>query len=154
MSFNENRILKTGVAQYREATYDGQNHSGFDPVNDKVLVLTDQVSEETEGGIKLPAEVIERSQMAAETGVIVAMGQGAFRYSGDRSMRWEGRRPCPGDRVYVERYAGQILFGIDGVKYRLMDDKCIGAVRPSELSTDSEQAELARRLGNQAAAAA
>lgn len=136
----EGRVLKTGVAEYVEAAYDTDkgNQSGFRPVHNKVMVLTDQVADETKGGIKLPYEVKERHQMAAETGVIVAVGEGAFRFAPDGSP-WQGERPQAGAQVYMERYSGIVIYGADGLTYRLLDDRCIGAVREHKIDPSQEE---------------
>lgn len=128
----EGRLLKTGIAEYVQAEFDTDkgNQSGFTPIGNRVLVLTDQVSKMTSGGIELPVDVVERHQMAAETGVIVSVGSGAFKRFQDGSV-WAGDTPKPGDQCYMERYSGIVIYGVDGLNYRLMDDTCIGAVRNS-----------------------
>lgn len=122
------RILTADHQEFVLATWDGVNRSGYAPLDDKVLVLIDEHAEATSGGIALTAEFVERQTMASEHGVVVAVGPAAFRWNDDGTRAWDGKRPEPGDRVYVERYAGQLLNGRDGRKYRLMAQKCIGAV--------------------------
>lgn len=115
------RLLKTTVAQYTPAEYHGRNQSGWGPIGDKVLVLTDQAADKTSGGIFIDPVSADRATMAAETGILVAVGQDAF--------HGYAIKPKPGDRVYVERYSGQVMLGDDVQLYRLMDDVCIGAVK-------------------------
>ena len=107
------------------------NHSGYEPVGYHILVLPDMAAEKSSGGIDLPPEFVERATMAAETGILVALGPDAFIWNGDRSRKSEGERPKPGDRVYIQRYSGQVMFGEDGVFYRVMDYNCVAAVKPA-----------------------
>lgn len=125
----EAKVIKTEFAQYDKAKWTGKNESGFIPVGDRVLVLPDSASETTSGGISLPQPLIERMTMSAETGVMVAIGDGAFIVNSDGISAYSGRKPKPGERVFVERYAGQIINGVDGKKYRVMDSRCIGAIQ-------------------------
>lgn len=128
----EPKLIKRGhLNDLILAEYSGKNESGFEPLNDIVLVLPDQVSEKTAGGIDLPPDVVERMQAAAESGVIIAMGDGAFRTSSYGSRPWKGYRPKPGDRVYMRRYSGILMGGEDKRIYRLVTDIEIGAVQPS-----------------------
>ena len=123
------KLLKTGQAEYLHSEWGGVNGSGYIPLDDKVLILPDIASSRTSGGVELPPEMVERATMASETGVIVAVGDGAFIWNSDRTAKWTGRRPQSGDRVYMQRYAGQLLHGDDGLQYRVMDYKCIGAIK-------------------------
>src|SRR3990167_9491861 len=99
--------------------------SGIIPTEFKVLLLPDTVEERTAGGIIKPAERVERDQYAAMEGVIIPASPLAFTYE-----NWpEGaRKPQVGDRVIFAKYAGATVEGRDGVKYRLVADKDIGAV--------------------------
>ena len=120
------RQATTG-AEFVPAEYTGMNESGFDPIGDKVLVLPDSASDITSGGVNLPDDMVERHTLAAETGVLISIGGGAFLWHSDGS-KWSGYKPKAGDRIYMERYAGQVLFGRDGKHYRLMNSTCIGAI--------------------------
>ena len=121
------RIVTT-LAAYVPATWTGTNESGISPLGARVLVLPDVAEEQTTGGVHLPPDVAARNGMAAETGVLVALGEGAFAWSGDRIHPWVGRRPEPGDRVIIERYTGQLQRGLDGQIYRICEDRAIGAI--------------------------
>jgi chaperonin GroES len=124
------RLLKSAANhEFKLADYNGTNESGYQPLGDSVLVAFDVASDVTSGGIILPEDMTEKMTLSAETGVIVALGSDAFLWNGDRTRKWEGTKPHPGDRVYMERYSGQLLHGDDGKIYRLCSDKCIGAVR-------------------------
>jgi len=125
----EAKLLKTGTAEYKQSTWSGVNSSGYQALDDKVIILPDVASDKTSGGVILDDSLVERLTMAAETGVLVAVGEGAFLWNADRTAKWTGRKPQPGDRVYTQRYAGQLLHGEDGLQYRVMDYKCIGAIK-------------------------
>jgi len=124
------RLLKSSQQhEFVEAEYNGRNESGYEPIGDNALVAPDKAAEKTGGGVHLTAETVEKMSMAAETGVIVGLGSEAFRWIADRSREWQGPKPDVGDRVYVQRYSGQLLLGEDGKIYRVMSDTCIAAVK-------------------------
>lgn len=124
----ESRLITGDAREFAIDAWDGVNRSGYAPLDDKVLVLMEEHVAQTSGGVFVPDTVRERQSMAGETGRVVALGPAAFVYDDDAVRGWIGRRPEPGDRVYVERYAGQLLQGVDGRVYRLMSQRCIGAV--------------------------
>ena len=130
----EGRILRTGdQREYVSIAFDGVNHSGIVPLDDKVLVAMDAHAEVTSGGIRLPEETRSRQTMASETGTIIALGDTAFLFNDDGNRAWSGNRPEPGNRVIVDRYAGRVVQGIDGAEYRLVSQKSVGAFfRPSQ----------------------
>lgn len=121
------RLITTQFGQYL-AQYSGENHSGIIPLCDKVLVLCDQPAQMTSGGIMIPDDAQEKIGYAATTGVLVAVGPQAFAYDSRRLVYWEGDRPKAGDRVIFTKYSGIEYDGRDGLMYRLMEDRCIGAI--------------------------
>jgi chaperonin GroES len=126
-------LLKTSsLAEFVKADYKGKNTSGYVPIGSHILVLPDKASEMTSGGIALTADQVDRQTMASETGVLVAVGSDAFLWSQDRARRWEGRKPQAGDRVYMQRYSGQVMLGKDGEFYRVMSDNCLAAIEGIE----------------------
>jgi len=125
----EGRILTQNYQEFELAAWDGENRSRYEPLDDKILVLVDRHVDVLSTGIELPDGYADRQTMAAEHGIVVAIGPAAFRWNDETTRAWEGRRPEPGDRVYIERYAGQLLNGDDGRQYRLMSQKCVGAVQ-------------------------
>jgi chaperonin GroES len=129
-SVGKERLLrKTSLgAQYVQTQYTGSNESGIDPVGDSVLIICDKPVEKSAGGIILTETTRSEHEIAAETGVLVAVGVGAWVWNADRTRPFEGKRPKPGDRVYFTRYSGQLTIGRDGLEYRLMTDNCIGGV--------------------------
>jgi chaperonin GroES len=124
------KLLKSSqLGEFVPFPYSGKNESGYEPIGDRVLVGPDMASDMTSGGVALTADHVDRTTQAAETGVIVAVGANAFRWNFDRTRPWEGPKPQPGDRIYVQRYSGQVMLGEDGRFYRLMDYACVGAVK-------------------------
>ncbi len=123
----EGRMLKTDVAEFMQVAWSGTNESGFGPMGTNIMVLPDGVNDRTKGGIFIPDDKRSQMAMAAESGIVVAMGQEAFRFASDGSL-WRGDKPTIGSHVYFERYAGQVLSGRDGKQYRVMDAKCVGAI--------------------------
>lgn len=124
----EPKLLKTGIAEYVPQVWGGENQSGAKPLGDYVLLMPDTAAEQTSGGVFIDPRTAERHTLASETGILVAMGDQAFVWNADRSRKWDGERPQVGQRVYFTRYAGQLVHGKDGRTYRVMEDKCIGAV--------------------------
>lgn len=121
------KLVATSKASYTAREWNGENESGVYALDDAVLVLPDEASKKVGklGLIDAPDDLVERHSYAAETGIVVDIGPGAFVWAKDRSKPFEGKRPALGQRVYFERYAGQETMGADGRSYRLMDDKCI-----------------------------
>lgn len=145
------KLIKTSVAQYAPAEYHGKNESGYHPLGDRVLVLTDQCAEKTSGGVYIDPVAAERMTMAAETGTLVELGDTAFTWTADRSRRIPetSPRPKPGDRVYIERYSGQVALGRDGQLYRILDDKCIGALMEAPSAIVQVKASFGSNMANQ-----
>ena len=123
------KLVMTPLAPYQHAKFSGKNESGIIPIGDRVLILPDDAADKTAGGIMFDDTLKERNSLAAETGVLVAVGNGAWFWNSDRTRKFEGVRPEVGQRVWFERYAGSVQHGNDGRLYRLMDDKCIGGLR-------------------------
>ena len=132
-------ISKTRIGQFVENAYTGQNLSGITPIGDQVLVLPDKAVETTAGGVVLPESITETHSMAAESGIIVAIGDGAWAWNMDRTRRFEGNHPEVGDRVCFVRYAGTEVIGDDGEMYRIMSDASISGIR-TRLEQPGEQA--------------
>lgn len=135
------KLLKNSqLGEFIQAEYAGKNESGYEPVCDRVLVLPDSATAKSSGGVELPADIVDRHTQAAETGVIVAVGPDAFKWTSDKARPWEGYKPQPGDRVYIQRYSGQTMLGEDGRLYRLMEGYCVGAVKrlPPQPAWDAE----------------
>jgi chaperonin GroES len=122
------KVLSVRRAEYIPAPFFGKNDSGCHPIGDRVLIRPD-IAAGSSGTLKLPDNVIERTQLSASSGVIVELGEDAFTWNFDRTRPFGGTKPKAGDRVFFDIYAGKVILGDDGVEYRLVDDKCIGGVR-------------------------
>ena len=122
------RLLKYNDVEYEPQEFTGKNESGWLPVGDRVLVLSDVVRQQTSGGVFITEDMAARMDASAYTGVVVQIGLDAFMWNSDRTRPFAGFRPEIGARVTFEKFAGVLVPGIDGKIYRLMDDKCIGGV--------------------------
>lgn len=136
------RILKGIQAQYVRGDWAGKNESGFRPIGTHVLILMDKVAGTTMGGIDLPPGMIEQMDAASESGIIVGVGDAAFRFYDDGTP-WNDYKPVPGDRVYTEKYAGRELRGRDGQTYRMMTYTCIAGLEELIEINQPEPAKLA-----------
>lgn len=121
------RQIKTLRGIYEVVPWNGQNTSCFVPIGDRVLVLPDQPAEKSAAGIILGSDdERERVALAAESGVIIALGSDAFIWNSDRTRRIEGERPKPGQRVFFKRYVGEMYPSRDGKFYMVVSDHSIG----------------------------
>lgn len=103
-----------------------ENESGLQPVEDKVLILPDQVTEKI-GTLYRPERAIAQEQMAQVRGLLVSMGGNCFE-------DWDGPIPQIGDRIMVCKYAGiQNIPGADGRSYQLCTDRDITAILTAEI---------------------
>lgn len=98
-----------------------KNESGLSPVEYKILVKKDKVDDQTKGGIWIPISAKEKQEMKQEQATIIAVGGNAFE-------EWQGVIPKVGDRVYIGKYSGYEVIGVDKEKYQLLNDKDIAAV--------------------------
>jgi len=97
------------------------NESGMTPVEDKVLVLPDVVSEDV-GLIRKPDIVREKEQGAQVVSTLIAAGPNAFE-------EWGDPIPQPGDKIYSTKYSGIMdILGEDGQKYQIICDRDITAI--------------------------
>lgn len=121
------RLLKRALGQYEPASPDAGRPAEITPVGNRILVQMDLAAQVTGGGISLTDDMVERMTMASESGVIVEVGPCAFEFN-KSGTTYTGRKPKAGDRVYIEKYAGNVLLSDTGVTYRVMDDTCICAI--------------------------
>jgi co-chaperonin GroES (HSP10) len=129
-------------ADYTPAEWFGVDTSGLMCVGVAVLVKVDEAATNTAGGVRLTEDMQERLSMASETGLIIAMGSSAFRLHDDGS-KWGGVKPEPGDRVVIEKFAGTLLRGLDGDRYRLMPYGSVLAVFESH---DKYRSRIANKI--------
>jgi len=128
------KLFKTSIAEYVPAEWTGKNESGVHPIGDRVLIKPDKAADIVRG-ILMPDDITARHSLAAEGGVVVQLGDGAFMWNHDRQTPFHGRKPQPGERVVIEKYAGQLTKGDDGEMYRLMESASIGALITAEKKT-------------------
>lgn len=125
-------LIMTQLAPYVPAEWNGKNESGIRAIGDRVLVLPDKAAAQSAGTHGAPILFTDQKQdidgLAAETGVIISIGDGAWTWNSDRTRPYKGTKPVVGQRVWFDRYAGSPQHGKDGVVYKIMDDKCIGAI--------------------------
>lgn len=131
------KVLSTDVADYVVAPFSGKNESGLRPFGDTIMVLPDKAAETAgkAGLLYVPDDVQERMSIASESGVIVAIGADAFKFSAASGRPLtQDEVPKIGDRVLFERYAGRVFKGNDDKIYRVMSDRCVGGVelKPGE----------------------
>lgn len=100
------------------------NTSGVRPLDNRVLVKPDNVEKTTKGGIILIDT--EKEEMAQVRGTLIAAGVNAWAEAAATSPKFE--MPLPGTRVLIAKYGGIVIDGIDGEKYRIMNDADITGV--------------------------
>lgn len=142
----EDRILKTSQGAFEMMQWDGVNASGIDPLADKVVVRVDAALAKV-GSIIITDGQAERQTLSSTTGLVVAVGPQAFRWSANRAEPWEGDRPEPGARVCFLRYAGQEYTGLDGVLYRVMEDRSIAGTMKQQAGVASQGITMAKYAG-------
>lgn len=101
------------------------NESGILPTEYRVLILPVEVDQKTKGGIFIPDQTRERDEFAQMKGTLVACSPHAFTYA---DWKDDAAKPKPGDSVLFAKYAGAVVDGKDGKKYRIVNDKDIAAV--------------------------
>lgn len=103
-----------------------ENQSGLQPIEYKVVIKPDMVTDETLGGIVRPDRVKELEQAAAVRGYLIAYGGKAFEDFGDP-------KPKVGDRVQFAKYAGvHEVPGADGETYIMCNDNDVAAIITKE----------------------
>lgn len=105
-----------------------ENTSGLHPTGRMVLVLLDPVPQK-HGSIQLAESTVERDQMAQVHATLVATGPLAWMQEPKASV-------TPGTTVVIKRYAGEYLTGLDNVKYRVINDSDIYAIRDFNLPNE------------------
>lgn len=122
------RLITNKIGNYIPAEWDGVNRSGIRMLGDEILVLPDVVPEKTKGGILIAQTTQETHGLAAQSGLIVAIGPDAWRWDRARTTPFTGERPQVGDRVIFDRYGGKEQFGLDGRAYLVMSDMVVAGV--------------------------
>jgi len=98
------------------------NESGFFPVGHNILVIPDLKEDVSPGGIVLPEDYVSRNRQVQITGTVVGIGAECW---SDKKTRY-----CNvGDRVMFAKLKGFFVDGDDGIKYRMLQDLDILAVK-------------------------
>jgi len=112
------------------------NESGIYPCGNRALVKADDLEETTEQGIIIPQKVLDRHQVSACYGYVVALGPDCFKHTTENVYRDNApteRRvrgysepfAKVGDRIAFAIYAGLTQTGKDGVEYKIINDEDI-----------------------------
>lgn len=103
---------------------------GIEALEFNVVVYPRTLAEKTKGGIILSEPAKDRDDEAATDGVLVSVSPMAFSFA-----EWPAGKPHPqaGDHVLFARYAGTLVYGADGRRYRVMKDKDVIAQRTAAL---------------------
>jgi hypothetical protein len=96
---SKNRVT-TMRGEFEKVAFKG-NTSGRKALGDAVLVRPDEAVTQSAGGVEIPDEYRERSALAAESGVLVDVGEDAFRWN--RSHARMGRLQAAARRPRVLR---------------------------------------------------
>lgn len=112
---SKHRLFHIGRDGKREHfDQDGLNTSGLDPVEAKILLLPDRITEE-HGGIVIPEVAQQQRQFSQVRALLIAHGANAFE-------DWDDP-PKAGDRVLICKFAGIVdIRGVDGREYQIITD--------------------------------
>lgn len=113
-----------------------RNESGIHPAGPRLLVLPEQVEEKSPGGIiRFSPEERKREELAQTEAVVVAIGAGAWLARDTGGPLYDGTRWCSvGDTIVMTKYAGFMIDGADGKRYRLINDLDVVATKkPQEI---------------------
>lgn len=113
--------MSTPDATVMEDAINSLNQTSVIPVEYRCLVEVDPVENKTSGGVELPPGYLERQQMSAIKGTLLALGGNAF-------QDWGEPHPKRGDRVVLNKYAGITGVADANDRVRLVQDKDILAI--------------------------
>jgi len=91
-----------------------ENKSGLRPLGKAVLVQPYE-EQRRAGKIEIPDFAKDRMAMVDNKAIVVALGDDAW--ADERTPRAK-----PGDKVLITKFAGFMAEGVDGHKYRLVND--------------------------------
>ena len=99
------------------------------PTGWRILVMPFQVKEETQGGIIIAQETLDRARAAVQVGYVLKMGPLCYE---DKDKYPTGAWCKEKDWVIFARYAGSRM-GIDGGEIRMLnDDEILGTIDDPE----------------------
>ena len=120
------------------------NKSGIEPRGNRVLVQPDTIEEYSAGGIALPEKVREVHDSSASYGVVIAVGPDAWKHTVERVYHLhdngvrelveervtEYSKPFAsvGDRIAFAPYVGLDSTGVNGEKYKTINDEDVLAL--------------------------
>lgn len=99
-----------------------QNNSGWFPLLHKIIVLPKD-AEIKKGQVYIPEEFTQRDDQIQVEGVVVALGPEVF------SDKRNSVAPKLGDTIMFGKLAGSFFKGLDGVKYRMIQDLDLVAIK-------------------------
>ena len=102
-----------------------ENTTGFAPAGAYVLVLVDEVSDTTAGGLILPQNIQDVEKFETEVGEIIATGPSAFV---DSENFAQGEAYSPGNRVMFTKFSGRVVKTNDDRRWLAMKDDAIVGV--------------------------
>jgi chaperonin GroES len=123
------------------------NESGVTPIGRRVLVKPDAIEKQV-GSIILPELELGRHEQAISTGYLIAVGEDAWVHGVEDyydvvngQLKWVSRRvdrrladyPQPGERVVFAKFGGKEIPGVDGEKYRLLNDEDVTALAAADV---------------------
>lgn len=96
------------------------------PTGHKILLALPAVKRQTEGGVYLPEQLIEREELAAICGYVLAMGPDCYVSTPEKTF--PGGPYCKvGDWVLIRSYVGT-RFSIKGQRFVIINDDLVEAV--------------------------
>lgn len=96
---------------------------GIRPVGHRVLVYVIPTERKTKGGIVVPESVADKQDLRQVKARVMAVGLSTWKDTVDGTPWAE-----VGDTVLIAKFAGHVVDGDDGRKYRLINDLDITAV--------------------------
>ena len=118
-----------GVKKSKEEKVTEESTKLPQPTDWRMLVLPFKMKEKTKGGIIMGQDTLEKQQVAAQCGNVLAMGPDAY---GDKQRFPDGPWCKVGDWVMFARYAGSRI-KIEGGEVRLLnDDEVLATIKNPE----------------------
>jgi co-chaperonin GroES (HSP10) len=106
------------------------NDARIRPIGEQILILPDQVEQMTASGLQIMSDKeVDRLELGQTEGVVVAIAKGLtdheFFTASEVKVVLEF---AAGDRVIFTKFAGLLMDGADGKRYRLIERKDIKGV--------------------------
>jgi co-chaperonin GroES (HSP10) len=106
------------------------NAAKIRPIGDQILILPDQVEQTTSSGIQIMSDKeMDRLELGQTEGVVVAIAKGLTEHEFFSASEVKvSLEFALGDRVIFAKFAGLLMDGADGKRYRLIERKDIKGV--------------------------